>query len=262
MCSVPYTEQMVASAPDVGGREGAPPWRTPRVTAIARLSAVDTVRARITLAVNLGLLAPDERLPAASDMAESFGVSVASVHRGLTQLHVEGVIVRRPGRYGGSFVRGGQHHSADGAVQPFLDDHFNVHALIDERAVIEAGFAALAARQRTAAELSEMGDLVERMRGTTSWAEFRNLDRAFHRLVVRAAKLPAAEELVDRTNDALDPYYLPYSMPLLHESNTGHAAILRALQSRDSGLAAELTATHIRELHESMYVGLRRTEQG
>nr|WP_279550098.1 FCD domain-containing protein [Leucobacter weissii] len=220
------------------------------------MSAVDTVRARITMAINLGLLLADERLPSSEEMARAFGVSRSSVIRGLTLLQQEGVVVRRAGRYGGSYIRGGEHHAADEPVQSFIDDTSTVRALIEERAVLEAGFAALAAERRSGAELEQLRGCVDRMARTDDWAEFRNTDRLFHRRVVDAARVPLAEPLVARINDALDPYFLPYSMGLLHESNEGHREILAALEAGDAGRAALLTAAHIRELHESMYVGL------
>ncbi|RGE23326.1 FadR/GntR family transcriptional regulator [Leucobacter sp. wl10] len=235
------------------------PATMPRVAAISRLSAVDTVRARLTLAINLGLLQSGERLPAADEMAESFGVSVASVKRGLAVLQQEGVVVRRAGRYGGSYVGGSQHgghHGADAQVRSFLDDDSHVHTLIDERAVLEAGFAALAAVSRTEDEVAELRRLTSRMAGTRSWAEFRNLDRAFHRSIVEAARTPRAEAQAARVNAALDPYFLPYGMGLLHDSNREHELIADALADGDAGEAARLTAAHIKELHASMYVGL------
>ena len=228
----------------------------PRVVSIARLSAVDTVRARIAMAINLELLAPEEKLPSAEEIAEAFGVSRSSVVRGLQSLQDEGVLTRRPGRYGGTYVRAGEHHSADGPVGSFVADHSTVHALIDERAVMEAGFAALAAKHRSEQQLQAMREHVLVMDRTQNWAEFRNQDRAFHLAVIQAAGTPLAEPAAARVNRALDPYFLPYSMGLLHDSNHGHRAILTAIEAGDSGSAAVLTAQHVQELHESMYVGL------
>ena len=208
------------------------------------------------MAINLELLAPEERLPSPEEIAEAFGVSRSSVVRGLQSLQDEGVLTRKAGRYGGTYVRAGEHHSADGPVGSFVADHAMVHALIDERAVMEAGFAALAAKHRSEEQLVEMRDHVEVMGRTQNWAEFRNHDRAFHQRVIEAGGAPLAEPSIARVNRALDPYFLPYSMGLLHDSNGGHLAILAAIEAGDSGAAAVLTAEHIQELHESMYVGL------
>lgn len=230
---------------------------SPRVASIERLSAVDSVRARVILAVDLGLISPGDKLPSPGEMAEAFGVSQSSVVRGLTQLQEEGLLARRAGRYGGTYVSGPGHEPTKEAVRPFLEDHSTVHELIDERAVTEAGFAALAAAHRTPEELEQLTGLILRMDETESWAEFRNLDRAFHRCIIGAARTPLAEPLATRINDALDPYFLPYNMKLLHDSNDGHREIYAAIESRDAGAAAHLTAAHIQELHVSMYVALQ-----
>ncbi|PRI11062.1 hypothetical protein B4915_09370 [Leucobacter massiliensis] len=159
----------------------------------------------------------------------------------------------------GSYVGGAQqggHHGADDQVRSFLDDDSHVHTLIDERAVIEAGFAALAAGARSEDDLARLRRLTARMAETGSWAEFRNLDRAFHQLVVASARTPRAEGQAARVTEALDPYFLPYSMGLLHDSNREHERIVAALEAGDAGAAARLTAAHVQELHDSMYVGL------
>lgn len=245
-----------APAPDAPRGSTLQSLSGPRIARIARLSAVDTVRARVAMAINLELLLPEERLPTADEIAEAFGVSRSSVVRGLRSLQEEGVLTRRPGRYGGTYVRAGEHHSADGPVGLFVADYSNVHALIDERAVLESGFAALAAQHRTEEQLAALAEHVGIMRSTENWAEFRNRDRAFHLTVVAAGHVPLAEPAIARVNRDLDPYYLPYSMGLLHDSNDEHSAILEAIRSGDSGRAAMLTVAHVQELHESMYVGL------
>ena len=253
----PTTHVTAAAATLAGGTLG--PLSAPRITAIERLSAVDTVRARITMAVNLGLIMPGERLPGADEMAAAFGVSRASILRGLTALQTEGVVERRSGRYGGTFVRAGEHHDADVAVGSFTEDDPTVHSLIDERAILESGFAGIAASARTLEDLARLESLVDRMDTTESWAEFRNMDRDFHRIIAEAARVPLALELFSSINHQLDPYFLPYNMELLHNSNHEHRDILAALTHEDAQLASRLVFEHVRELHESMYVGLTAT---
>ena len=56
------------------------------VAHITRLSALDTVRARIALAVEHGLLQPAERLPHNEDIADALDVSVTTARRALEKL--------------------------------------------------------------------------------------------------------------------------------------------------------------------------------
>jgi len=62
----------------------------PALTGIRRLSALDTVRARIALAVDLGLLTPGERLPTNSEIARALGVGEITVRRALVSLCDDG----------------------------------------------------------------------------------------------------------------------------------------------------------------------------
>ena len=89
-------------------RHGAPRPRCgpqrPALGGIRRLSALDTVRARIALAVDLGLLAPGERLPPTDQIAAALGVSEITARRALVSLCADGVLERRRGRSGGTLV--------------------------------------------------------------------------------------------------------------------------------------------------------------
>src|SRR5689334_4871329 len=77
---------------------------SPALTGIRRLSALDTVRARIALAIELGLLGPGERLPPNGEIARALGVGDITVRRALVSLCEDGVLVRRRGRNGGTHV--------------------------------------------------------------------------------------------------------------------------------------------------------------
>jgi DNA-binding GntR family transcriptional regulator len=69
-----------------------------------RRSAMDAVRMRIGMAISLGLLKPGERLPDQEDVALGLSVSPITARRALASLAEQGVVVRRRGRAGGTFV--------------------------------------------------------------------------------------------------------------------------------------------------------------
>lgn len=105
--------------PDTENRTGlaataiGPPLSTPALGGIRRLSALDTVRARIAMAIDLGLLAPGERLPAAAEIAAALDVGEITVRRALVALCDDGLLERRRGRNGGTLVA---QHPAKGSV--------------------------------------------------------------------------------------------------------------------------------------------------
>jgi DNA-binding GntR family transcriptional regulator len=75
-----------------------------RMLGMERRSAMDAVRMRIGMAISLGLLKPGERLPDQEDVALGLSVSPITARRALASLAEQGVVVRRRGRAGGTFV--------------------------------------------------------------------------------------------------------------------------------------------------------------
>ena len=224
------------------------------VGTIRRTSAVDTVRARISLAADLGLLSPGERLPTTADMAAGFEVSEITVRRALTALQRAGVVERSRGRGGGTFLANNPTRDAVPQTSAYRADADRVRQLIDERSVLEAGFAHMACEHRTDADLAAMDAVIDEMAATESWASFRHSDEVFHLRLASAAGLSSALPLYRRTLAELHSYFLPYPIAYLHESNEEHRVIRAAIAARDRGAAAEASRAHVAELHQSMYI--------
>ncbi|HEY3481211.1 MAG TPA: FCD domain-containing protein [Streptomyces sp.] len=226
---------------------------SPAVTGIRRLSALDTVRARIALAVELGLLAPGERLPSNAEIARALDVAEITVRRALESLAEDGVIERRRGRGGGTLVAEHPPVRRVREVGAYRASAAEVRELIDHRLVLESGLAQLAATRSP--DVPRLRELVARMRDAAGWAEFHELDTEFHRAV--AAPGPAAAvrqyEVVLRE---LHRFYLPYPMPKLRESNREHARLVDALEAGRPETAARVVRAHVGRLHETMFVGL------
>ena len=249
-----YAEGVSAPA---GGPSGLPPALSAgAVGMIRRTSAVDTVRARISLAADLGLLSPGDRLPAASDMAAGFEVSEITVRRALTELQRAGLVERSRGRGGGTFLAKNPTRDAVSQTAAYHADADRVRRLIDERSVLEAGLAHLACEHRTEADVAALDAAIDEMAATDSWASFRRSDEAFHLRMASAAGLASVLPLYRRTLAELHTYFLPYPIAYLHESNEEHRVIRDAIAYRDRGGAAEAARAHVAELHQSMYIGL------
>lgn len=232
---------------------------SPALGAIRRTTAVDTVRARISLAVELGMLAPGQRLPGTDDTARAFAVSEMTVRRAYRALSDEGVVVRRPGHAGGTFIADAPAVGTVGEIDAYRADAAHVHALIDQRAVLEAGLAALASGTPGAEQLARLDELVEEMRVTPDWTGFRTADAGFHDVLARIAGTDGAVELHHRVTHELYAYFIPYRIDYLRASNDEHAQLVAALRAGDAGTASALAFGHVAELHGSMYVGHPRT---
>lgn len=228
---------------------------SPALGAIRRTTAVDTVRARIALAVELGMLVPGQQLPGTDDTAQAFEVSEMTVRRAYRALSDEGVVVRRPGRTGGTFIADTPTAGTVVEIDAYRADAAHVHALIDQRAVLEAGIAATTSGSLGEDVLGRLDDLVDEMRVTPDWTGFRTADARFHDELAAAAGIDGAAALHHRISHELYAYFIPYRIDYLRASNEEHARLVDALRSGDAGAAARLAFDHVAELHQSMYVG-------
>ncbi|NQW73543.1 MAG: FadR family transcriptional regulator [Actinobacteria bacterium] len=241
-----------ADPPDVDATTLA----APSLVGIQRLSAVDSVRARIALAVDLGLLAPGERIPPVSEVAAALDVSEASVRRALEALTQGGVLVRLRGRSGGTLVADVPTRESVLEVDAYRSEKEHVHQLIDQRIVLDCGVAALAARFATKAQVTRLSRLVDRMEVASTWAEFHRTDERFHVGVAEAARLPGFSNSYCAVLHDLYRFYLPYPVEHLRESNREHRELVEAIVEGDVATATDVARRHVETLHRTMFVGL------
>ncbi len=228
----------------------------PALAGIRRLTALDTVRARIAMAVDLGLLKPGERLPPSAEIAKALDVGEITARRALISLCEEGVLERRRGRAGGTLVAERPAAGRVREIEAYQAAAGEVHRLIDQRLVLECGIAHLAAANIGQGLLDELRSLVAAMEDAPSWAEFHTSDERFHLLLAQATGLRSAADQYGAVVRELYGYYLPYPLKYLRESNREHAELVAALAAREALKAAEVARRHVEILHRTMFVGL------
>lgn len=228
---------------------------SPLLSAVRRLNALETVRARIAMAVDLGLLRPGERLPDTGVVAAALDVSEITVRRAFVSLTHDGVLTRRRGRTGGTYVAPHPSHRAVPEVVAYEGAADEIHRMIDRRVVIDSGIAALAAHAATPADLGALDELVQRMDTVDSWAEFHCLDEEFHLAIAAATGVPTAVGQLRAALHELYRFYLPYPLDHLRESNGEHRALVRALRAQDATAAVQVAQGHVSCLHRSMFIG-------
>ena len=130
--------------------------------------AIDAVRLRIGMAISLGLLGPGERLPDQSELALGLSVSPITARRALTSLAEQGVVVRRRGRGGGTFVAD---HPPAAVLRNLVagpGESVEVHRLVDQRLLLECAVTHFAALNATPEQLDELERLTARMAAAAS----------------------------------------------------------------------------------------------
>jgi GntR family transcriptional repressor for pyruvate dehydrogenase complex len=164
------------------------PQPSPPFKALEQRRAFEQIIFQISEAITEGRVRPGDRLPSERELAETFGVSRASVREALRALEVFGVLVARrgTGRDAGSTV-------ADSAGEG-LTNAIRLHAgllqivmrdIVDIRAVLES-FAARRAAEHSATQ-SELRDLIDRMQAAPDAHAYHGLDTDFHVALARAS---------------------------------------------------------------------------
>jgi DNA-binding FadR family transcriptional regulator len=204
------------------------------------------IASRVGVSVDLGLLQPLERLPRDEELATAFGVAPITIRRALRQLCEEGILVRRRGRGGGTFV------AADPPRPQLLRYEVErarlsrkIWELLDYRLVLESGLVQLAARSASDADVAALRRDVEAMDAAPDWASFRPLDHSFHLALGAIAASPRALEELTTVLGELAKLYFPYPLAYLRESNGEHRAIVDAVAARDVLAALEAVERHV-----------------
>ncbi|UTT39414.1 FCD domain-containing protein [Glutamicibacter mishrai] len=227
----------------------------PGASAVTRLSAVETVRARILLSVEHGLLVPGGKLPGTELIAAGLEVSVITARRGLESLVEDGVLERRRGRGGGTFVAQHPPKLQDDAVRAYLDDVPAVLRLIDQRSLMESAIAAQAALNASGAQCLELEDLIGQSARAMNWHEHHIPDTRFHRRVAEISALPEVPAYLF-CYESLLKYFVPYPQEQLEEGRTHHQRLVDAFRARDPLAAIDVTREHVDALRREMFFGL------
>lgn len=227
----------------------------PLIAGIKRLSAVETVRARIALAIQLGLLATGEPLPPDAETADAMGVSEITVRRALKSLADDGMLVRVRGRNGGTFVADQTRARTVHAATVYRADSELVHALINRRVLLECALTHHAALHITDDQLTELDRIVETAATAANWTDYHAADEQLHRAVSRASGLDWAYPAYDEVLDELYRYFVPYPVAYLRGVNEQHRQLVAALRRHDAVDAVSIIEDHVGELHKSMFVG-------
>ncbi|WP_127793952.1 FadR/GntR family transcriptional regulator [Agromyces sp. LHK192] len=157
-----------------------------------RKSLVSTVADAVLDQIVAGELAPGDALPSEAELGVIHDVSRITIREAVKTLQAQGVLRVENGR--GSFVNPIDRWVSLDAVLRVVSaggrDAEVAVQLIEVRRMLETGAAALAATRCTDADLSELGELVSRMRTASERADvdaFVEADLAFHDVILRAS---------------------------------------------------------------------------
>lgn len=215
---------------------------------VSLTSAPQQIADHILSGIAVGALPEGTLLPGERALAAALQVSRSSVRSALDRLERLGVVERRRGRGGGTFV---SHVSAQ-ALAPLAGRIEEFHAersnLLDARAMVQHSIAAAAANRRTEAELAQLTTLAAGYSELAEAAAARTADAQFHFAIAQATHNPElvriAVELDTRINAGFR--HDPFSARLFEQAVRDHGAILAAISRSDAEAAGRLCEEHFR----------------
>jgi DNA-binding GntR family transcriptional regulator len=221
----------------VPNRQGGPGRRQ----VFGGLSGAELVRSRIALEVRLGDLSPGDRLTDAGVISQALGVSEITVRRALETMGQDGLLERRRGRAGGTFVA-----ERWEAVAAALRDDQQAAQLVDFQRVLECGLAALACGELDLDDLAALGEHVQSTEAGLDPDSYALADAHFH---LALATILGGWRARERQTDLLGKLCLLLPKPPLdvaRQQNRAHALLLTGLESRSIDMAVEAVKLHAR----------------
>ncbi|MBV9783740.1 MAG: FadR family transcriptional regulator [Acidisphaera sp.] len=151
--------------------------------------AADVLASELRERILAGQIGEGAILPTERSLAETSGLSRASVREALRILEVEGLITTRLGRNGGSAARRPTHEGLARSVNQFIrGQNILLRSLLEAREAIEPACARLAALHRTEPDIAELGALQERLEAAyADIPAFLDANLQWHLAVVRAS---------------------------------------------------------------------------
>lgn len=221
---------------------------------IARMRTHEQVIAEIENRLRSGSLRTGDRLPPERQLAEALNVSRGAVREALRILEAIGVVEAGTG----SGPSSGSTIVTDGAGGFGLVLRMHLQAasishddLVEVRVVLERLAVRKATVETDADSIDRLRAIVEKMRTTTSSAEYNELDMAFHielatmsnndlvTAMMTALRSTLRQAMVDAFGRLKDP---EATMEMLTQE---HAAIVDAVAKADGDEAARLVTSHI-----------------
>jgi DNA-binding FadR family transcriptional regulator len=216
--------------------------------------------ARLGQAIGMGLLRPGDRLPSEARLAEDLGISAVSLRSALTMLRGAGLLETRRGRGGGTVVLAAV---TAPSVHGTVPDEVELRDLVDYRAVVEGGAAALAAQRATPDQVEHLVTLSTALRGVEAFTAWSEQDTLLHLVIADAAGSARVMGEVGRIR--AEVFRISQLVPVPREAadlaNREHDDLVAAIAAGKPERARRAMVHHV-ESTRSLWLGLGRVPRG
>lgn len=224
----------------------------------------DFILDQLEEAIILKELLSGEQLPTERELATIFKTSRLAIREALSILEERGLIEKRIGAKGGTFVLPLTLNSHMRNKAELRKDWDQMIKIFEFRSIIEPEAAYLAAKRITNEELVKLRDnLRMSIEPDCSRELFRSLDVKFHLAIAKASGNDYFEKAVrmirTKINPALD--LMPYSDRVKTVNYEGHISLLKALEKQDGEQSKEIMRLHISNSENAIYSKVFSSEE-
>jgi GntR family transcriptional regulator, transcriptional repressor for pyruvate dehydrogenase complex len=202
---------------------------------------VNQIRTRILS----GELLPGEKLSSEREFAKTLKVSRITLRTALNILQREGLIIRRRGQHGGTYI-GIPDASIDIKFKEMQENIRELEDILDFRSALESKTVELATVRRTQYDLDALKSAIDQLDTVSNRVEFRKADTTFHNCINKAS---ANAWLARAIRDARSGLWFPFDKLVytesIEETKIAHLNIYHAIKDQDPKLAAEEMIKHI-----------------
>lgn len=203
---------------------------------------------KIATSISLGMLSVGERLPTEVELAQQFGVAVATLRKALSVLRDRDLVVTRRGRRGGTFIVGTPFPTADDVRAILAETSLvDLRDLRDEHAAIATESARLAATRAWGETVDRLAGIAETLLTASGPAARASADSRFHIEVAALAQSPRLLRSEIRLQSELGSLLWSGTVPGVSSTavHVEHLAVVDAIRSRDPEKAATAIRSHI-----------------
>lgn len=223
----------------------------------------DFILDQLEEAIILKELLSGEQLPTERELATIFKTSRLAIREALSLLEEKGLIEKRVGAKGGTFVLPLTLNSHMRNRMEIRKDWNEMKKLFEFRSIIEPEASYLAAKRISEIELDRLRDYLRMsIEPDCSRELFRSLDVKFHLAIAKASGNQyfekAVREIRTKINPALD--LMPYSDKVKKVNYEGHINLLKALERGDGEQSRDIMRLHICNSEESIYAKVFTSE--
>ena len=216
---------------------------------VSAASTPGQIADHIMASVVAGALPEGTRLPSERDLATALAVSRSSVRQALSTLERAGLVIRRRGRTGGTFIAALDPDRVGAYAERIEDFRQARHDLLDARAIVQNRVAATAALRRSEEDLRRLRAATSAYEQARTAAEARTADARLHHLIAQATGNADLVEIVLDLDRRINAGFRhdPFSDQLFARACADHAQIVDAIAQEDAEAAGRLCESHFRQ---------------